>query len=94
MAEQGVFVHAQRVIRQKMNIVDAELVGGEVGNGGYGRFVSVKALDQRHADGDFFPGGGKALQVIQDSLSRTVRPLFEHLTVDVLQVGEEQIDVG
>ena len=104
LAEQGVFVHAQRVIRQKMNIVDAELVGGEVGNGDQrpaeggarlrGRFVSVKALDQRHADGDFFPGGGKALQVIQDSLSRTVRPLFEHLTVDVLQVGEEQIDVG
>ena len=93
MAEQGVFVHAQRVIRQKMNIVNAEFVGGEIGNGGNRRFIGVKALDQRHADGDRFPGGGQAFQVVQDALSRTVRPLLENISVDMLQVGEEQIDV-
>ena len=76
-----------------MNIVDAEFIGSEVGNGGDGGFIRVEALDQRHADGDRFPGGGQAFQVVQDALSRTVRPLLEHVSVDMLQVGEEQIDV-
>jgi hypothetical protein len=40
-----------------------------------------------------FPGGGQAFQVIQDPFGRAVRPLFENVTVDVLQVGEEQIDI-
>ena len=93
MAKQGVFVHAQRVIRQKMNIIDAKFIGGEVGNGGHGRFIGIEALNQRYANGDFFPGSGKALQVIEDPFGRAVRPLFEHLRIDVFQVGEKQIDV-
>ncbi len=92
LAEQGVFVHAQRVIRQKMNIVDAEFIGSEVGNGGDGGFIRVEARIS----------GTRMVIVFRrrpcvsgcpDALSRTVRPLLENVSVDMLQVGEEQIDV-
>ena len=76
-----------------MDFADLQAVSGKIGNGGDIAFVGVKALDQRHADGDRFPGGGQAFQVVQDALSRTVRPLLENISVDMLQVGEEQIDV-
>ncbi|OMP13805.1 hypothetical protein COLO4_00918 [Corchorus olitorius] len=62
LAEQGVFVHAQRVIRQKMNIIDAKFIGGEVGNGGYGRFIGIEALNQRI---DVFQVGEKQIDRVR-----------------------------
>ncbi len=94
MAEQGVFVHAQRVIRQKMNILDASSSAAKLVMAVMDASSALKLWISGTRMVIFFPGRGKAFQVIQDPLGRTVRPLFEHVTVDVLQVGEEQIDVG
>ncbi|MNR28429.1 hypothetical protein D3C85_1457530 [compost metagenome] len=60
MAEQGIFVHAKGVVRQKVDIADVEFVGGETGDGFNRSFVGVKTLNQRHADGQLFSGGGQA----------------------------------
>ena len=75
-----------------MNIIDAEFIGGEIGNGGNGRFIGVKARISGTRMVIVFPAAA-GVSGCPDALSRTVRPLLENISVDMLQVGEEQIDV-
>ena len=85
LAEQRILIDAQRVVRQKMNIAHAgKLPGGKIGNRFNRRFVGVKALNQRDAQGYLFPGGGQALEIIEHAFGRPIGPLFKARVIHVL----------
>ena len=60
-----------------MNFVNVQLVGGKISNGFHCGFIGIKALNQRHANNDFFARRREFFQVIQYSGGVTVSPLFE-----------------
>ncbi|MEN1409866.1 hypothetical protein, partial [Pseudomonas aeruginosa] len=60
-----------------MNFANVQLVGGKIGNGFHRGFVGIKALNQWHADNDFFARCGEFFQIIQHPGGVTVGPLFK-----------------
>ena len=77
-----------------MDFADPQAVGGKISDGGDVGFAGVESLDQRHANNHVFPRLRQTLQVVQHPAGAAVGPLPENGLVDMLQVGEKQVDEG
>ena len=77
-----------------MDLADLQAIGGKIGDRGNVGFAGVESLDQRHANNHFFPRLRQTLQVIQHPAGAAVGPLLKNGLVNVLQIGEKQVDKG